>query len=118
MTQQHDGVYQLRFSYAFERHFPEEMQGRSRTRCHVRPLGRARARGGRASSPSDTRSSTGSVELPGSSDCGGITSYRTVLSDEVEPARGWFFVYELELRGMATARELLPVFVNEDGRRR
>ena len=38
-----------------------------------------------------------------------------MLSEETAPAHGWFFVYVIELQGMTTTRELLPVFVAEDG---
>jgi hypothetical protein len=45
----------------------------------------------------------------------GITSHRTILTDEIDPAEGWFFVYILEFGGLRATRELLPVFVRADG---
>jgi superfamily II DNA or RNA helicase len=57
----------------------------------------------------------GLIEYVRGPDYGGATSYRVVMTDELEPSRGWFFVYELELTGLSATRELLPVFVRADG---
>lgn len=59
----------------------------------------------------------GLVDYVRRTDYGGVTSYRRVMSDEVAPTRGWFFVYVLELQGMMVTRELLPVFIGDDGSR-
>lgn len=57
----------------------------------------------------------GLIEHVRGAEYGGTTSYRIVMTDELEPVRGWFYVYVLELTGLTPTRELLPVFVHEKG---
>ncbi len=57
----------------------------------------------------------GLIEHVRGAEYGGITSHRIVMTDELEPNCGWFFVYELELTGLTATRELLPVFVGANG---
>jgi hypothetical protein len=42
-------------------------------------------------------------------------SHRIVLTDEVEPREGWFFVYVLEFGGIASTKELFATFLDTDG---
>jgi SNF2 family DNA or RNA helicase/uncharacterized membrane protein YkvA (DUF1232 family) len=112
--QVHDGIYRLHFSNAFERLFPDELAS-DRERDVTFDLSVALEREEVEYLAFGHSIVDGLVDVVRRSELGGIASYRTVLSDEVEPARGWFFVYEVELHGMATERGLLPVFVNEGG---
>jgi len=112
--QEHDGIYRLRFSNAFERHFPDELKvGRERDVTFDLSVALEREEVDYLAFGHSIVD--GLVNLVRRPEFGGIASYRTVLSDEIEPVRGWFFVYEVELRGMSTTRELLPVFVDERG---
>lgn len=48
---------------------------------------------------------------------GARASRRELRTNDREPARGWFFTYELEFQGVVASREVMAVFVHEDGRR-
>lgn len=113
--EEHAGVFALRLNTAFDRHFPDESRA-GRERRVTFDLSTALAREEIEFLAFGHPIVDGLIELLRREDFGGITSHRTVLSDEVDPARGWLFVYEISLSGMETTRELLPVFIHEDGR--
>ena len=110
----HDGVFLLRLGAKFEHIFPEEVRI-DRHRVVTFDLSVALEREEVEFLAFGHPLVDGLVEHVRATDFGGITSYRVVLSEEIAPARGWFLVYVIELQGMTTARELLPVFVSEDG---
>ena len=47
----------------------------------------------------------------------GRASYRRILTSDVPPRKGWLFTYALEFEGVVRSKEVLPVFVSEDGDR-
>jgi hypothetical protein len=47
---------------------------------------------------------------------GGRTSFRQIRTDEHVPVSGWFFTYLLEFQGVVGSKEVVPVFVDGDGR--
>jgi ATP-dependent helicase HepA len=46
---------------------------------------------------------------------GGTTAYRAVLADDLEPGSGWFFTFVLHFEGVSSSKELVPVFVSDEG---
>lgn len=113
--QEIDGVYGLAFGARFEHVFPDEVR-----------LGRHRRVTFDLSVALDKEEIEflafghpvvdGLVDYVRAAEYGGVTSHRIVLSDEVPAAHGWFFVYNLEMRGLTATRELVPIFVDADGR--
>jgi ATP-dependent helicase HepA len=110
---EHEGVYLLSFNDLFEHLFPDEVKA-GRTRRITFDLSVALEREEVDFLAFGHPIVDGLVDYVRDADYGGVTSYRRVLSDEVESRRGWLFVYALELRGLTTTRELLPVFIGED----
>jgi superfamily II DNA or RNA helicase len=110
----HDGVFFLRLGAKFEHVFPEEVRI-DRHRVVTFDLSVALERDEVEFLAFGHPLVDGLVEHVRATDFGGITSHRVVLTGDVAPARGWFFVYVIELQGMTMTRELLPVFVSEDG---
>jgi superfamily II DNA or RNA helicase len=108
------GVFLLRLGSKFEHIFPEEVRI-DRDRAVTFDLSVALEREEVEFLAFGHPFVDGLVKHVRDTDFGGITSYRQILTEETAPARGWFFVYVIELQGMTTARELLPVFVAEDG---
>jgi len=45
----------------------------------------------------------------------GRASVRRIKTDDRAPARGWFFSFVLEFEGVRSLKEVLPVFISEDG---
>jgi hypothetical protein len=46
---------------------------------------------------------------------GGRACVRLVKTDEQPPAHGWFFTFVLELEGVRSLKEVLPIFISADG---
>ena len=111
---EHDGVFHLRLGARFEHIFPEQYRI-ERDRIVTFDLSVALEREEVEFLAFGHPIVDGLVEHVRGSDYGGVTSHRLVLTDEITSARGWFFVYVLELRGMTTTRELVPIFVRDDG---
>jgi ATP-dependent helicase HepA len=111
---EHPGVLHLRFGARFEHHFPEEVLIERHRRVTF-DLSVALEREEVEFLAFGHPIVDGLVDHVRSVEYGGITSYRLVLTDEVAPVRGWFAVYVLELRGLTTTHDVLPVFVREDG---
>jgi SNF2 family DNA or RNA helicase len=112
--EQQAGVFHLRLGSRFEHVFPEEVRI-ERRRMVTFDLSVALEREEIEFMAFGHPIVDGLVDHVRSSDYAGITSYRRILTDEVEPARGWFIVYIVELQGLTASRELLPIFVGEDG---
>jgi hypothetical protein len=104
---EHDGIFLLRLGAKFEHYFPEEVRI-DRDRVVTFDLSVALEREEVEFLAFGHPLVDGLVEHVRAADFGGITSYRQVLSEETALARGWFFVYVIELQGMTTSRELLP----------
>jgi len=111
----HPGVYELRFSSRFEDRFPDEVKA-GRDRKVTFELELALAREELDFLAFGHPIVDGLVAMVRERDWEGIASHRLVLTDDVAAAQGWFFVYVLEMHGFVRQRELLPVFVHEDGR--
>jgi SNF2 family DNA or RNA helicase len=47
----------------------------------------------------------------------GRASYRRILTSDVPPRSGWLFTYALEFEGVVRSKEVLPVFIGEEGER-
>jgi SNF2 family DNA or RNA helicase len=45
----------------------------------------------------------------------GRASNRLIKTNDIEPVRGWLFVYGLEFEGVTGSKQLFPVFVHESG---
>jgi ATP-dependent helicase HepA len=110
---EHAGVFHLRLGAKFEHLFPDEVRV-ERHRQVTFDLSVALEREEVEYLAFGHWMVDGLVEHVRSVDYGGVASTRVVLTDEVEPTSGWFFVYVLELRGLTTTRELHPVFVRND----
>jgi hypothetical protein len=42
-------------------------------------------------------------------------SHRRILTNDVQPASGWLFIYALEFDGVVRSKEVFPVFIGLDG---
>jgi SNF2 family DNA or RNA helicase len=109
------GVFRVRLGAGYEHRFPEEVRVGGRHRRVTFDLEVALAREEVDFLAFGHPIVDGLVEHVRGDDYGGVTSHRVVLSDEVPATTGWFFVYVIELGGLATHRELLPVFIGPDG---
>ena len=111
---EHAGVFELRLGARFEHYFPEEVRIAPNRRVTF-DLSLALEREEIEFLALGHPIVDALVDHVRSRDYGGVTSHRIVLTDEIDQARGWFFVYVLELRGLTTTRELHAVFIREDG---
>jgi superfamily II DNA or RNA helicase len=111
---EHAGVFHLRLGARFEHVFPDEVRIEQHRRTTF-DLSVALEREEVEFLAFGHPIVDGLVQHVRSADYGGVTSYRIVLTDEVEPTHGWFFVYLLELRGLTMSRQLLPIFIRQDG---
>jgi hypothetical protein len=46
---------------------------------------------------------------------GGATGYRVIHARDAESSAGWFFTFALEFEGLTPIKELLPVYIGDNG---